>query len=69
MSEQADVLYINELAVKLGRSPIAVRGGIHKMMREGKEINWLPKPFMMGSKYAWLRSDVDEWLKQKAEAA
>jgi predicted DNA-binding transcriptional regulator AlpA len=66
MTEQADVLYVNEIAVKMGRTPAAIRGGVHKMMREGKQVDWLPPPFKLGDQWAWLRADVDIWLRQKA---
>jgi predicted DNA-binding transcriptional regulator AlpA len=67
MTEQADVLYAHEMAAKLGRTVVAIRGGIHKKMNEGKPVDWLPTPFKMGDQWAWLRADVDEWLKQKAK--
>lgn len=57
----ADVLYIADLAKKLGRTEAAIRSGINR------GVDWLPKPFPMGRRIAWRRADVDAFLAEQAK--
>ena len=61
----ADVIYVAELAAKLGRTEKAIRAGLHKI-RRGQAVDWLPPHFRLGLKYAWRVADVDAWLDQQA---
>jgi len=58
---QADVLYVPELAAKLGRSEAAVR------MAVARRSDSVPRPFYLGRRIAWRREDVDGWLAKKAK--
>lgn len=61
-NNEPDVLYVADLAKKLGRTEAAIRAAINR------SAEWLPKPFPMGRRLAWRREDVDAFLKNQAEA-
>jgi len=63
-----DVLYVPDIALKLGMSESAVRMAVIRDRQRGERKRALPKPFMMGGKLAWRRLDVDAWLEHKATA-
>lgn len=59
----ADVLYVPELARKLGRTEAAIRAAVHRGSRS------VPPPFKIGRKHAWRPESVDAWLDgREAEA-
>jgi len=58
-----DVLYVADIARKLGRTERAIRLAI---IAKSESI---PTPFKMGKLWAWRVSDVDQWLKEKAEGS
>lgn len=57
----ADVLYVADLARKLGRTEGAVR------MAVSRGAAWLPPAFKLGRRVAWRTSDVDAWLAKQAK--
>lgn len=59
--QQQDVLYVADMAKKLGRTEKAIRAGIRR------NAAWLPPHFRAGALYAWLRADVDAFLAQQAK--
>lgn len=63
----ADVLYIADVAAKLGKSTDAVRASVHRLMNQKKPVD-LPRPFKIGSEWAWSRSTFDAWLADKERA-
>ncbi len=64
MSE-ADILYVPELAKKLGRTEKAIRSGLAKAKRT--QVEWLPPAFKFGDKWAWKRADVDRFIDEMAQ--
>lgn len=60
MTQQTDVLYVPQLAAKLGRTEAAIRSAVNR------GADWLPPPFPMGRRLAWRREDVDAFLKAQA---
>lgn len=64
----SDVLYIPELAAKIGKTEVAVRAQVHRDAKVGTRKKVLPAPFKLGGKLAWRRADVDAWLERKAGA-
>ena len=61
---QADVLYITDMAAKLGISVSAMRARVYRMT-ELKIKQDLPEPFFFGGKWAWKRETVDKWLAER----
>ena len=61
MTQQTDVLYVPQLAAKLGRTEAAIRSAVNR------GADWLPPPFPMGRRLAWRREDVDAFLKAQAK--
>lgn len=55
------VLYVEDVAAKLGRSEAAIRHAI------ARNDWWLPKPFRMGARWAWLPGDVEAHLAMLAD--
>lgn len=64
----SDVLYVPDIARKLGMSESAVRMAVIRDRQRGERKRALPKPFMLGGKLAWRVIDVTLWLEQKATA-
>ena len=60
MSDSPDVLYVADLAKKLGRTEGAIRAAI------GRGSDSVPPPFKLGKVWAWMAVDVDRWLDVKA---
>lgn len=56
MSE-SDVLYVPDLARKLGRTEASIRSAVNR-----GDADWLP-PRMQTRRLAWRRQTVDEFLK------
>lgn len=54
----ADVLYVEDLAAKLGKTEASIRNLIQ---RQGD----LPRGYKIGKRWAWNVSTVDRWLFQK----
>lgn len=67
MSE-ADVLYVPDMARKLGRTEAAIRTAIERDRLRGSRKKSLPPPFKLGGKWAWRRADFEAWLAEKAGA-
>lgn len=59
----SDVLYIAQLAQRLGKTDAAVRAGLQR------KADWVPPSFKMGSRHAWRPADVDRFLAAKAKKA
>lgn len=62
-SPEKAVLYVEDVAAKLGRSEAAIRHAI------ARQDWWLPKPFRMGMRWAWLPGDVEAHLAMLADRA
>lgn len=58
---EPDVLYVADLARKLGRTESAIRAGVNR------SVDWLPPAFPMGRRLAWRRVDVESFLAAKAK--
>lgn len=58
---QSDVLYVSDLAAKLGRTESAIRTAVNR----GAE--WLPPSFHMGRRLAWRRVDVEAFLSSQSQ--
>lgn len=56
-----DVLYVADLAKKLGRTEAAIRAAVNR------GADWLPPSFTMGRRLAWRTADVDKFLAQRAK--
>lgn len=61
MTQQSDVLYVPDLARKLGRTESAIRTAVNR------GANWLPPSFSMGRRLAWRAVDVDRFLAEQAQ--
>jgi len=59
--QQPDVLYVPDLARKLGRTESAIRTAVNR----GAE--WLPPSFPMGRRLAWRRVDVESFLTAQSK--
>lgn len=59
--ETADVLYVPELALKLGKTEAAIRQGL------SRGADWIPPAFKMGSRIAWRLEDVDRFIEEKSK--
>lgn len=59
----ADVLYVPDLARKLGKTEAAVRMGV------ARSSDWIPPAFKLGRRIAWRTADVDAWLAKRAKEA
>lgn len=59
--ETADVLYVPQLARKLGKTDAAIRQAVNR----GAE--WLPPSFRLGSRIAWRVEDVDRFLEERSK--
>ena len=59
----SDVLYVPDLARKLGLTEAAVRGHVYR--RTGA----IPQPFPMGRRLAWRRATVEAWLAHRERVA
>jgi predicted DNA-binding transcriptional regulator AlpA len=57
----ADVLYIPDMAKKLGRSEAAIRSAV------ARGADWLPLHFHMGHRVAWREADVNAFLRKQAK--
>jgi predicted DNA-binding transcriptional regulator AlpA len=62
----SDVLYIPDMARKLGRTEAAIRAAVQRDQLRGSRKKALPPSFKLGSRHAWRRVDVEEWLARKA---
>lgn len=61
MTQQPEVLYVPQLAAKLGRTDAAIRAAVNR------GADWLPPPFTMGRRLAWRSVDVDKFLADRAK--
>lgn len=61
MNQQSDILYVPDLARKLGRTESAIRTAVNR------GANWLPPSFPMGRRLAWRRVDVESFLTSQAK--
>jgi predicted DNA-binding transcriptional regulator AlpA len=62
----SDVLYVADLAEKMGMTESAVRMAVARDKERVERKRALPKPFKVGAKLAWRRVDLDVWLARKA---
>jgi predicted DNA-binding transcriptional regulator AlpA len=60
MNQQSEVLYVPDLARKLGRTEAAIRTAVNR------KADWLPPAFSMGRRLAWRVTDVDKFLAAQA---
>jgi predicted DNA-binding transcriptional regulator AlpA len=58
---EAQILYVPQLAAILGRTEAAIRSAVNR------GADWLPPSFPMGRRLAWRREDVDSFLAQQAK--
>jgi len=63
VTQAPDVLYVADLARKLGRTEAAIRAGL------SRGVDWIPPAFPMGRRLAWRPSDVDAFLAKRAKEA
>jgi predicted DNA-binding transcriptional regulator AlpA len=62
MSTEAEILYVSDLARKMGRSEAAIR------MAVSRGVDWLPKPMTnMGRRLCWMREDVQQFLASRRD--
>lgn len=61
MQQQPQVLYVPDLARRLGRTEASIRSAVNR------DADWLPPPFPMGRRLAWRVSDVDEFIAKQAK--
>lgn len=60
MTQQTtDVLYIADMARKLGRTEAAIRAAVNR------DVDWLPPSFKMGRRIAWRTTTVDAFLAKR----
>lgn len=59
--QTADVLYVEDMARKLGRTEAAIRQALNR------GADWLPPAFKMGRRLAWRPADVDRFLEERAK--
>jgi hypothetical protein len=59
---QADVLYVADLARKLGRTETAIRAGV------SRNADWLPPRCKAGHRIAWRTVTVDKFLVEQEAA-
>lgn len=62
----SDVLYIPDMARKLGRTEAAIRAAVQRDRSRGSRKKALPPAFKLGSMWCWRVADVDAWLARKA---
>jgi len=60
---ESDVLYVPQLAAKLGRTESAIRSAV------ARGADWIPPRVELGKRLAWRKSVVDAFLKKREEAA
>lgn len=60
---QADVLYVPDVARRLGRSVASIRNAV------ARGSPWLPPPFRLGRRVAWYRPDFDQALRRLARGS
>lgn len=58
---EAQILYVPQLAAMLGRTEAAIRSAVNR------GADWLPPSFPMGRRLAWRRNDVEAFLAQQAK--
>lgn len=61
----SDILYIAEMAKKLGKTESALRAMVHRD-NSVDGARRLPESFKLGGRIAWRRCDVDLWLAHAA---
>lgn len=61
MNQQPDILYVPDLARKLGRTEAAIRTAVNR------GASWIPPSFPMGRRLAWRRADVESFLSDQAK--
>jgi predicted DNA-binding transcriptional regulator AlpA len=61
MSTESDVLYVPELARKLGRTEASIRSAV------ARGADWLPPRLTMGERLAWRRETVEAFLKGREQ--
>lgn len=56
---EPDLLYVPDLAKKLGRTESAIRSAVQR------GDDWIPPRIEMGTRLAWSRETVNTWLKAR----
>lgn len=64
----ADVIYIEDVAKRLGKTETAVRALFHRDSKLGSRKKTLPPAIRIGRRIAWRVADFDAWLAAKAGA-
>lgn len=67
MSDDSDVIYIPEVARKMGMTEAAVRGHIQR--NTDAIPPWFPLGKSKRPRIAWRRSTVDAWLEKQEQQA
>lgn len=62
-NEASDLLYVADLARKLGRTEAAIRSAVNR------KADWLPPAFPMGRRLAWRLADVEAFLQRQSKVA
>lgn len=60
MSNEAEILYIPDIARLQNRTEAAIRTAIQRRSTS------IPRPFRLGSRWAWRKTDYQQWLAKKA---
>ena len=63
MQSKPEILYIADLARRLGRTESGVRMAVHRRSES------VPPHFKLGNRIAWNAADVTAWLRKKARAS
>lgn len=62
------MLYIADVARKLGKSVSAIRARVHRIAVLGQPGD-LPVPFKLDGSWCWRRETFDAWLLEQEESA
>jgi predicted DNA-binding transcriptional regulator AlpA len=63
MTTEQDVLYVPQLAAKMGRTESSIRSAVTR------GADWLPPRLQLGARLAWRRATVDAFLKAREQKA
>lgn len=56
MTQESELLYIPQMAARMGRTEAAIRAGVQR------NAKWLPPSFKSGAKIAWRKSTADQFF-------
>jgi predicted DNA-binding transcriptional regulator AlpA len=57
----SEILYVKDMARKLGKTEASIRAAINR------GADWIPAPFPMGRRLAWRLVDVDAFLVEQSK--